>query len=54
MAKFKHKIGKILFEANTNITLWQAIKLRIAGRNYKLITDEIIKQIKTKFQEAYK
>jgi len=31
---------------NYEISLWQAIKLRIAGKNYRVVADEVLKLIK--------
>jgi len=36
----------ITIKVNHKITLWEAIKLRIAGSNYKAIADELIRQVK--------
>jgi hypothetical protein len=37
---------KLEVKVKNNISLWQAIKLRIAGTNYRMITNEIIRQLK--------
>lgn len=37
---------KIVVVAEYRITLWQAIKLRIAGTAYKKVAEEIMKTLK--------
>jgi hypothetical protein len=54
MAKMVHIMGKLKFEVDTGITLWQAIKLRIAGKNYYRISNQIAKSIKEKLDKDYK
>lgn len=54
MAKITEIIGKIKISVDTNISLWQAIKLRIAGKNYEPIVREISEQIKKRIECIYK
>lgn len=42
-------IGKIKLEITSNISLWQAIKLRIAGKNYEKVQIQLCKEIKKYF-----
>ena len=45
MMKMKESIGKLSIYIVTKITLWQAIKLSIAGKGYIPIADAISKVI---------
>ena len=51
MAGMKKWIGKVGVEISFNISLWQAIKLRIAGDNYKPIVEEILKEMRDNFKQ---
>jgi len=55
MAMFeRHEIvGKVhvVVKINTGITLWQAIKLRLAGKNYEPIAREIAEAIKSRIMK---
>ena len=43
--KMKESIGQVSIYVDTKITLWQAIKLRIAGKGYIPIAEAIGKVI---------
>lgn len=42
--------GKIKIGVQFQLSLWQAIKLRIAGKNYKPVTDAILKRMSQVWQ----
>ena len=42
----------ITLKLNCELSLWQAIKLRIAGENIKGIVEEILQEIKNKKEKA--
>ena len=48
-----NKIASVILTVKLNfeLPLWQAIKLRIAGQNFKFVTDEIIKHLKDNVKE---
>jgi hypothetical protein len=39
---------KVQIEVYAKISLWQAIKLRIAGKNYKDVVEELLKKLAEK------
>jgi hypothetical protein len=49
--KKREKLDSVELEVNINtgISLWQAIKLRIAGKNYLPIANQIAESIKARF-----
>ena len=38
----------VTLKVNCELSFWQAIKLRLAGKNFKIIAEEILKELKTK------
>ena len=41
----------VTLKLNCKLSLWQAIKLRIAGKNFKIIAEEILKEMKEKIMK---
>jgi len=50
--KYREQVGKAFIELNLNITLWQAIKLRIAGRSYEAVVAKVASALSLRLQIA--
>ena len=41
---------KVIVDVRYQITFWQALKLRLAGKNYKYVAEELIHELKEKLK----
>lgn len=53
MSKKENVRIRLNMEILNNITLWQAIKIRIAGKNYENVFNKIIDEMKERIKKKH-